>query len=273
MRLYIMTCACFRYTSIAILLFISACAPSPDFTTLPDGSKWKLLAFDEQTERLDSAGLVIMHISALSHPYGDTIASHYSGSFVPDDSEIWKFLRNRFVSDSLSYICASQSGFPGINGADSLQYNIRLLKIRTLSMLRDARMLELLSLDSLIRNDTISGRFSEHSGIWYRTISEGDTSQVREGLEVALHYSGRTLYGRAVDDSRMGSGLLRFVVGQENQVLPGIEAVLERLHKGEIAEVIIPSWLAYGERGSGAGIVQPFTTMVYIVEVHDLARE
>ena len=214
-----------------------------------------------------------MDITALSYPYGDTIAHYKSGTFVPDGGAMWKFLKGRYVSDSISYICTSQSGLRGLDGADSIQYYLRLLKIRTLAMLRDSRTIELLSLDSLIRNDTVSGRFIEHGGVWLRTIVKGDTSLVREGLEVALHYRGRTLHGKTVDDSRMGNGLLRFVMGQENQVIPGIEAALERLHRGETAEVIIPSWLAYGERGSGAGIVLPFTTMVYTVEVHELSRK
>jgi hypothetical protein len=254
------------------ILWLTSCSNPKEYTVLPNGDRWKLLAFDEQTQRLDSAGAVTMHITMFSHPDGDTLYHYVNTPFTVFDGPMWQFLKSRYVSDSLTYICGAQSALGGINGADSLRYHIRLLRMRSRASLRDARTLELLSLDSLMKHDTIAGRYTEYAGIWMRTLVSGDTSLVREGREVAIHYQGRTLDGKIVDDSRRSGGLLRFVKGNEHQVLEGIDLALDRMHRGETAEVIIPSWLAFGSGGSGGGIVAPYSTLVYVVEVKELAK-
>jgi FKBP-type peptidyl-prolyl cis-trans isomerase len=65
---------------------------------------------------------------------------------------------------------------------------------------------------------------------------------------------------------------LRFVYGNEDQVLKGLEIALSQMHLHEKAEVILPSWLAFGSSGSADGRVSPFTTVVYQVEVLELAK-
>ncbi len=269
---FTMTCNLWRFISISALLLLSACSRPPEYAVLPNGDRWKLLAFDEQKQRLDSAGSIIMHITMFSHPEGDTLYSYANTAFATYDGSMWEFLKSRYVTDSLTYVCGAKSALGGMNGADSLRYNIRLLRMRSKASLRDARTRELLSLDSLVRHDTISGRYTEHNGIWMRTLIAGDTSLVSEGREVAIHYQGRTLEGQVFDDSRRTGGLLRFIKGNEHQVIEGIDLALDRMHRGETAEVIIPSWLAFGSGGSGGGIVPPYSTLVYVVEVVELAK-
>ena len=55
-------------------------------------------------------------------------------------------------------------------------------------------------------------------------------------------------------------------------MLTGWEEAFAQLHEGEKATLIIPSELAYGEKGkrnasSGVYIVPPYTTLIYEVEV------
>jgi FKBP-type peptidyl-prolyl cis-trans isomerase len=145
--------------------------------------------------------------------------------------------------------------------------------MRTQRQLEDARLIELSLLEAVIKTDSVQSNYREYKGVWMRTLTPGDTSLVREGREVVVHYQGRTTQGQVFDDSRIQEGPLRFVMGQEHQVIPGIEIGLERMHRGEVAELIIPSWLAFGGKGSVGGLVQPFSTVIYQVEVLELSIE
>jgi FKBP-type peptidyl-prolyl cis-trans isomerase len=66
---------------------------------------------------------------------------------------------------------------------------------------------------------------------------------------------------------------LRFVFGNEGQVLLGIEKALGVMRKGDYARVIIPSWNAFGNTGSADGRVLPYTPVIYEVEVLEVAQK
>lgn len=256
-----------------LVLFFSACKDAaPEYQTMPGGSQWKLLAFDEREMGLDAAAMVEVEVK-VSVP-GDSVFSFSKKAFLRTEDELWLALSKLYVGDSIVYRSATPdflrpTRFPN----DTLTYHLRIVRMRTQRQLEDARLIELGRLDSLVKTDSFRQEYSEHDGIWLRTLTPGDTSRVREGREVVVHYQGRTLDGRIFDDSRKQEGPLRFVMGQEHQVIPGIEIGLRHLHRGEIAELIIPSWLAFGSKGSIGGMVAPFTSVVYRVEVLELSAE
>ena len=50
-------------------------------------------------------------------------------------------------------------------------------------------------------------------------------------------------------------------------MIAGLEDAIGRMREGQRALVILPSYLAWGEKGSSTGIIPPFTTVIYEVEL------
>ncbi len=258
---------------MAAILAISSCTTPAKYNVLPNGDKWRLLAFGDQKFSLDSAELVYMDGLVLSQNLTDTIQTFLNEPFPIADDALWRTLERNYSGDSIEYISTNPNFLhPKNHLSDTLVYFLKIDRMRTLRQVRDDRFVELTKLDSIIRADSTKAFYSEYKGVYLRSLSQVDTAAVREGREVLLQYVGTTLSGKVFDDSRRMEGPLRFVVGNENQVIAGIELALEKMHRKEKMRVIIPSWLAYGARGSSGGYVAPYTTVVYDLEVLQLGN-
>jgi FKBP-type peptidyl-prolyl cis-trans isomerase FkpA len=60
-------------------------------------------------------------------------------------------------------------------------------------------------------------------------------------------------------------------IGQK-KVIQGWDEGLMLLNKGAKATFIVPSSLAYGERGAGNGIIPPYTPIAFDVELVDIIK-
>ena len=262
-----------RLCLLASILTFYSCSTPVKYNDLPNGDKWRLLAFGDQKFRLDSAELVYMDGLVLNQYLTDTIQSFYNEPFPIADDALWATLERHYSGDSIEYISTNLDFLHSENHlSDTLVYLLKIDRMRTLRQVKDDRFVELTKLDTIIRADSTKKFYTEYKGVYIRSISQHDTAAVREGREILLQYSGTTLSGKLFDDSRKMEGPLRFVFGNEDQVIPGIELALEKMHRKEKIRVIIPSWLAYGARGSAGGHVAPYTTVVYDLEVLQLGN-
>jgi FKBP-type peptidyl-prolyl cis-trans isomerase len=78
---------------------------------------------------------------------------------------------------------------------------------------------------------------------------------------VSVQYKGTLLDGKEFDSSAKGNGgkPIEFPLGR-GAVIPGWDEGIALLNKGSKATILIPSSLAYGERGSGAAISRQFAS-------------
>lgn len=108
------------------------------------------------------------------------------------------------------------------------------------------------------------------SGLRYLVTQPGTgTQRPQRGEYVTVHYQGRLLDGTIFDDSRAGGkGPLNVPVGQ-GRVIPGWDEALMDMTEGERRTLIVPHWLAYGERGA-RGRIPPRATLVFDVELLDI---
>ena len=60
---------------------------------------------------------------------------------------------------------------------------------------------------------------------------------------------------------------LNFKLGEPGQLIRGLELTLYKMHEGDIARVLLPSPLAFGSKGSAGGIVSPFKTVTFALEI------
>lgn len=123
------------------------------------------------------------------------------------------------------------------------------------------------------------------SGLFYVIEEEGSGDQIATGQTASVHYAGYLIDGTVFDtsvkekaqeagvyseqrDQMDGYAPLDVEVGM-GRVIPGWDEGLAMLKKGSKAKFIIPSTMAYGERGSGA-VIKPNSVLVFDVEVTDV---
>ena len=106
------------------------------------------------------------------------------------------------------------------------------------------------------------------SGLRYFFIRRGKGEESGYGKRVELNYRGRFLDGEEFNSTeRLKNGSQDFYIGQEMQVIKGVEEALSFMREGDVVLLLIPSWLGFGTEGSSTGIVPPRTPIVYELEL------
>lgn len=135
-----------------------------------------------------------------------------------------------------------------------------------LKWIEDFGEYEKLLLTKFIKEEKIAAEPNE-DGMYFISLKEGAGKPVESGDIVTVHYEGRFLNGKFFDSTKKRKQAFEFVYGSEMQVIPGIEKAIGRMREGEKAIVILPSSLAWGEAGSSTGIIPPFTSVIYEIEL------
>ncbi|GAA4389845.1 FKBP-type peptidyl-prolyl cis-trans isomerase [Hymenobacter koreensis] len=93
------------------------------------------------------------------------------------------------------------------------------------------------------------------SGLHYVVTQPGTGAKPTQGQTVAVKYRGTLLNGKEFDSSAKSPGgqPIEFPLGV-GAVIPGWDEGIALLNKGSKAVLLIPSSLAYGQRGAGADI-------------------
>tara|TARA_B100001123_G_scaffold388049_1_gene463762 strand:- start:6712 stop:7773 length:1062 start_codon:yes stop_codon:yes gene_type:complete len=106
------------------------------------------------------------------------------------------------------------------------------------------------------------------SGLRYLVLKEGKGKPPVAGTRISAHYTGTLANGKKFDSSRDRNEPIKFQVGK-GMVISGWDEALSVMKKGERRILIIPHKLGYGERGAGGGLIPPFATLVFDVELVD----
>jgi FKBP-type peptidyl-prolyl cis-trans isomerase len=106
------------------------------------------------------------------------------------------------------------------------------------------------------------------SGLRYLVRAQGTGDATPSiGAEVIAHYDGRLLDGTPFDSSYRKGVPFSFRVGT-GAVIKGWDEAFLSMKKGEKRTLIIPYWLAYGEKGRPPSI-PPRATLIFEVELLD----
>mgnify|MGYP003110789344 CR=1 FL=1 len=103
------------------------------------------------------------------------------------------------------------------------------------------------------------------SGLRYKIEEKGSGAKAEKGQTVSVHYKGMLPDGSVFDSSFTRNQPIDFKLGK-GQVIQGWDEGIQLLHVGDKARFVIPSNLAYGERGAG-GVIPPNATLIFDVEL------
>lgn len=110
------------------------------------------------------------------------------------------------------------------------------------------------------------------SGLIFLPLERTNGPKVELGDTITINYEGRFINGKYFDSTVRRKQPFQFVFGTEWQVIKGLEEGLALMREGEKALFILPSDLAFGSEGSSTGIIPPFTSLIYEVEVLKVSK-
>jgi FKBP-type peptidyl-prolyl cis-trans isomerase len=160
----------------------------------------------------------------------------------------------------------------------NMKISVRILDIRTPeeylrkgenTALKDHAASEV----SLIREYVARAKIDiapDEDGIYRIVQRAGTGAAVRKNCTVAVHYEGFFLDGTMFDSTRDRNEPFRFVYGQQQQMLSGLEKVVGMMREGEKVLAILPSEQAFGSQGASVGVVPPFTPLIFELEVMEV---
>ena len=120
--------------------------------------------------------------------------------------------------------------------------------------------------EELIKN-IVKEMTKTSSGLWYKIIKNSIKPKPKNGEMVKVHYTGMLLNGEVFDSSYSRNMPIEFVLGA-GRVIKGWDEGISLIPIGASAKLVIPSDLAYGERGAG-GVIPPNSTLIFEIEVID----
>jgi FKBP-type peptidyl-prolyl cis-trans isomerase len=105
------------------------------------------------------------------------------------------------------------------------------------------------------------------SGLQYRVLRKGTGANPKATNRVKVHYHGWLDNGKVFDSSYQRGESIDFGL---NQVIPGWTEGMQLVGEGGMIELMIPSDLGYGKRGTPGGPIPPDATLHFLVELLDV---
>ena len=121
----------------------------------------------------------------------------------------------------------------------------------------------------LAANGKKPGVVTTASGLQYQVITQGTGPKPKLEDRVSVNYAGSLLDGTEFDSSYKRNEPAQFVL---KQVVPGWTEGLQLMPVGSKYKLWVPAKLGYGEAGTPGGPIPPNSTLVFEVELLQIAK-
>ena len=108
---------------------------------------------------------------------------------------------------------------------------------------------------------------STSSGLQFEVLTEGSGPKPSERDTVSVHYHGTLIDGTVFDSSVHRGQPAHFGV---HQVIPGWTEALQLMNVGSKYRLYIPQELAYGAHPHPGGPIQPYSALIFDVELLEI---
>ena len=273
---------------LALLTFACQKSPYPGYEKVEGDIYYKLLAIGEEVKTAKAGDYITADITYRNMNDSTFFTgrrrfqlseSHFSGSI----DECFAMLSE---GDSASFIISANNFFlktletqkPRFLARQAtIKVDIRLVEVQTeeeyqrekqafLTWIEDFGDYEKVILTQFIEQKKINATPTA-SGLYFITTAPGNGPAVAPGDTVIVDYEGKFFNGKFFDSTKKRQEPFSFVYGQKWQVIDGLEEAIGLMRQGQKALVILPSNLAFGKDGSSTGIIPPFTSVVFEVEL------
>jgi FKBP-type peptidyl-prolyl cis-trans isomerase FkpA len=232
-----MTNKMFRYLSLSFCFLVFACTPAPG----QDSAAPPKLDTDDQ-KTLYALGLLV----------GGNIKTF---ALTPEELNIVKAGITDAVTGAKPQIEISEFG-PKVN---------ELAQKRAAAGSEEAKKKGQEFAETVAKEN---GATKTPTGIVMRTITPGSGASPTAEDIVKVHYEGKLVDGTVFDSSVKRGEPAEFPL---NRVVPCWTEAVQKMKKGEKAQVVCPSEMAYGERGAPPNI-PPGATLSFEVELLDFRK-
>ncbi|MFN8254840.1 MAG: FKBP-type peptidyl-prolyl cis-trans isomerase [Bacteroidales bacterium] len=275
---------------LLLLLFviIAGCYDNDGYTTDVTGLRYKILQQSESKIQIkagdivelimkytDSQDSILFNSAELGRPFRIEVGkkSHGGGCFEealmllhPGDRALFKIPADSF------YLKTMRKKIPNGLKNSKLIFDINLLKILDKKEIEEERKLMAESMKEQEEN-LIKGYLSDNnisiepklSGLYYIETKKGIGKKVKMGDKLKVRYTGSFIDGKIFDSSYQRKEDFTFRMGK-GDVIAGWEEGFSLMQEGGKAKFIIPSNLAYGEKGVER-IIPPYSTLIFEVEL------
>jgi FKBP-type peptidyl-prolyl cis-trans isomerase len=158
-----------------------------------------------------------------------------------------------------------------------MKLNVKLLEIQSEKEFQTEKQLfikwsaELSEYENIILrqflNEEEPGIQPTREGFYMLPLRAGHGRKIKKGDHIWVHYEGKFLNGKYFDGTYRSREPVDFIYGSQYILIAGLDHALRYMAEGEKAMIILPSGLAFGDKGDDFGIIPPYTSLVYTLEV------
>jgi FKBP-type peptidyl-prolyl cis-trans isomerase FkpA len=283
-------------TASCLLLLIGCSKTSskfPGYSITDTGIHYKLISLGDGTVKPEASNYITVNISYRTGKDSlffqglrkfQLTALRYKGSI--DECFLMLALGDSasfyFPADSF-FVRTLETSMPKFIGkGDLMRVDIRMIEIQTeqqyqlekeafLNWINDFGDYEKVILKQYMDGKKLSIAPTS-SGLYYIPVVKSEGKSVAVGDTITVHFEGRFFNSKIFDSTKKRNEPFQFVYGQKWQVIDGLEEAIGMMKEGERSLFIIPSRLAFGENGSSTGIIPPFTSLVFEVELIEVKK-
>ncbi len=165
---------------------------------------------------------------------------------------------NGFISVLFVFICTLNFSCGSDKQTKQFAENQSHLSDQLVAINRSYVKIEAAEIDSFITKNNYQMAQSK-SGLRYKINGASKGSKVGIGDEVELKYKMYLLNGTLCYDSD-SNGMMKFTV-EKSDAIKGMHEVVQMMHKGDSAQIVLPAHLAYGLTGDQKKV--PYSAALY----------